>query len=152
MSLPSYLVGWLLAFFCFKDAAKAAGGVAVWWWIPTRSSLDGGRRRRGWIQNLEELGRVPGRCAFRRWLLTPRLQQKPVCDGLLRFVAALGFFSGGNVRRRRVRVLVAREGSRGLFVFFSLFRVLCVAWWKQLSMYPPCMFLYFFVYLYFILN
>ena len=61
MSLPSYLVGWLLAFFCFKDAAMAAGGVAVWRWIPTRSSLDGGRRRRGWIQNLEELGRAPGR-------------------------------------------------------------------------------------------
>ena len=44
VSLPSYLMGWLLAFFCFKDAATAAGGVAVWRWIPTRSSLDGGRR------------------------------------------------------------------------------------------------------------
>ena len=148
MSLPSYLVGWLLAFFCFKDAAKAAGGVAVWWWIPTRSSLDGGRRRRGWIQNLEELGRVPGRMCvspMASYTATPTkacVLWASLVHGGTRFL----------LRRRRVRVLVAREGSRGLFVFFSLFRVLCIAWWKQLSMYPPCMFLYFFVYLYFILN
>ena len=59
------LMGWLLAFFCFKGAAMAAGAAEVWRLDLARFPLGGGgRRRRGSIQESEVLGCVPGRRAF----------------------------------------------------------------------------------------
>jgi hypothetical protein len=44
-------MGWLLAFFCFKGAAMAAGAVDVWRLDLARFPFSGGgRRRRGSIQ------------------------------------------------------------------------------------------------------
>jgi len=77
---------------------------------------------------------------------------KPACDGAPPVLGALGFFSGGVGRRRRVRALLFWEGSRGAVVFFYFFRVLFVVWRKQPSMYPPRMVLYFYEFLYVILN
>ena len=50
VSLPFCLMGWVLAFFCFKDAEMATGAVDVWRLDPARFALGGGsHRRRGWI-------------------------------------------------------------------------------------------------------
>ena len=62
--------------------------------------------------------------------------------GLLQLTGALVFFDGGGDRRREARSLVVREGSRGVVVIFLFFRVFCVVWLGQLSLYPLRAYLY----------
>ena len=117
--LPLRLVGWLLAFFCFKGAEMVAGDVVVWRLDPARLSLDGGsRRRRGRMQELEKSGRGPSRWATADGLFYCDFDQSLSAMELLRFMVVLVFLSGGDVRRRRVRALTVREESRDLFVIF----------------------------------
>ena len=121
-------------------------------WSVARSGPISPRRRQSLMAWLEPgiggVGVCPWSMCVRRWHLLLRLQQRPACDG------APPVHRGARLllRRRRVRVLLVREGSRGAVVIFSLLRVLCVVWQLQLSFYPPCMFLYFYMYLYVILN
>ena len=56
--------GMRLPIFCFKVAEAAAGLMEVWRVDPARVSCGGGRRRRReWIQDRGDSGRVPGRRA-----------------------------------------------------------------------------------------
>ena len=97
MSLPFCLMGCLLAFFCFKGAEMAAGAVDGRWLDPARFPLGGGSRRwRGWNQGPEELGCVPGRCASADGICYCDSNKSQRAMGLLRFIGALGFFSGGD--------------------------------------------------------
>ena len=88
------------------------------------SLVDGGRQQRARIRELEELGRGPGRLANADGSFYCDFDQSLSAMELLRFMVVLVFLSGGDVRRRRVRALTVREGSRDLFVIFFLFRVL----------------------------
>ena len=68
--------------------------------------------------------------------------------GLLQLMGALDFFDDGGDRRRGARPLLVREGSRGVIVNSMFFRVLCVVWLGQLSLYPLRAYLYLYVRMY----
>ena len=108
---------------------------------------DGGRQRRAKIQELEALGRSPGRCATAEGFFYFDSNKSRCAMGLLQLTGALVFFDDGGDRRREARPLVVREGSRGVVVIFLFFRVLCVVWLGQLSLYPLRAYLYQYVFL-----
>jgi hypothetical protein len=120
-----------------------------------RSPLDGaGRRRRVWIQELDELGRGPGRWATADGSI-PSLGTGVYFDSfqshqameLFQLMVAHGVFAGGG-RWRRFRALMERFGSEDLNVISVFFRVLGVVWRGQLYPYPPCTSLCLYAYLY----
>ena len=115
--------------------------------LPRVSRGDGGRQRRAKIQELEALGRSPGRCATAEGFFYFDSNKSRCAMGLLQLTGALVFFDGGGDRRREARSLMVREGSRGVVVFFLFFRVLCVVWLGQLSLYPLHAYLYPYVFL-----
>ena len=125
--------GW--GIFC-KGTECAVGVVLVWWLALARSLLSGeGRRWRAQIQGLLRLGRGPG-----RWTIADGLfyfdSYKSLCAmGPLQLTVQVAFFSGGVGRRRGGRLRRIREGSRGFFVIFLLFRVLSKVWLYQLLPY-----------------
>ncbi|CAN6328670.1 unnamed protein product, partial [Urochloa humidicola] len=147
VSSRRWQVAMLLAFF-LMGAEQAVGGAVDGWLDLARPSLDGGgRRRRAQIWELEELGCVPGRRATADGFFNFDSNQSHSAMGLLQFMA-VGFFSGGDGRRRRGRFQVAPEGSRDFFVIFYLIRVLSEVWLLQLPLYPLRTFLYLYVYMY----
>jgi hypothetical protein len=146
---------WLLPLF-FTDA-KVVVGVANGGRLDlARSPLgDAGRRWRAWIQELEELGRGPGRWATgdgsipssRTGVYFDSSQSQPAVE-LLQLLVAHGVFFGGGGRRRRLRAWTEHSGSEDLIVISFFFRVLSVVWRRQLFSYPPCTSLYLYAYLY----
>ena len=110
---------------------------------------DGGRRLRAQIRGLEELGRIPDRCSTADGLLLYCDSIQRMCaKGLLQFMVWSVFFPGGDGRRRGVRFLGVREGSRDFCVISCLFRVLSEVRLIQLSLYPLHTFLYSYMYPY----
>ena len=69
-----------------KDAGCAVNG-------------DGGRQRRAKIQELEALGRSPGRCATAEGFFYFDSNKSRCAMGLLQLTGALVFFDGGGDRR-----------------------------------------------------
>ena len=136
----------VLAFF-FGKGAEHAVGVAVGGRLDLAySSLgDASRRRRAQIQGLEELGCDPGRLANADGFFCDS-DKSLWAMGLLQFVGTHVFFSGGDDRRRRSRLLAAREGSRGFIAIPLLFRVFCVVWLTRLLLYPIRTVLFSYVY------
>jgi hypothetical protein len=141
----------------FFTDAKVAVGVADGGRLDVaRSPLGGaGRRWCAWIQELEELGRGPGRWATadgsipssRTGVYFDSSQSQPAME-LLQLMVAHGVFFGGGGRRRRLRAWTERSGSEDLIVISFFFRVLSVVWRRQLFSYPPCASLYLYAYLY----
>ena len=130
-----------MAFFS-KDAELAMGLVVAWRLDLARLCLgDGGRRRRCQIQELEELGRGPGRWVTSVGFFFYDSDQSQGAMELLQFMVFISFSDGG-VRRRGGRRMAIRVGSWGFVVFSILFRVPRVVWLYQPTLYPLHAFLY----------
>ena len=137
----------VLAFFFDKGAEQAVGVANGGRLDPALSSLsDACHRRRALIQGLEELGRSPGQRANADGFFYCDTEKSLWAKGLLQFVGTHVFFSGGDDRLRRSRLLAAREGSRGFIAIPLLFRVFCVVWLTRLLLYPIRTVLYSYVY------
>ena len=97
LPLQLRLVGWLLAFFCFKGAEQDVGLVEVRRVDQARASLGGGvRRRQAVVQERRSSGRVPGRWAFGDAFISS-MWMSVHCD-YSQSLAALGFLT---IRARR---------------------------------------------------
>jgi hypothetical protein len=140
----------LLAFFC-KDVELSVGVVVAGRPDLVQSSLGGGGHWwRAQILELEKLGRGLG-----RWVIANGFIPFPMTGvyfdsfqsqramGLFQLMVVFGFFDGSG-RRRGGRSRMVREGSRGINVIFSLFRVVREDWLGLLSLYPirMCLYLY----------
>ena len=132
----------------FEDAGCAVG-------VADGSRLDldcvslggGGRQRRAKIQELEVLGCDPGQYATAEGFFYFNSNKSRCAMGLLHLMGALDFFDGCGDRRREARPQV-RDGSKGVDVNFLFFKVLCVVWLGQLSLYSLRAYLYSYVHLY----
>jgi hypothetical protein len=125
----------LLAFlFAWMDAELSMGVVVVGWSDLAQSSLDGGGRWwRAKIWELEKLGHGPG-----RWVIADGFIPFPMTGvyfdsfqsqhAIFQLMVAFNFFFDGSGRRWGGRPRMVREGSRGIDVFFFLFRVLREDW------------------------
>jgi hypothetical protein len=139
----------LLAYsFSGRSLLRVLWMVAGWIW------LDPPPPRRLWsstasrIQELEILGRVPGRCATADGFFYCDFFQSLCAIGSFQLDVQFVFFFGGGRRRRGGRAPVVLEGSRVFDVLCSLFKVLSGSWSGQQFMYPVrmCLYLYGFVY------
>jgi hypothetical protein len=74
--------------------------------------------------------------------------QSQCAMGLFQLEVVSVLFDSGGDRRRRGWAASGCRGLRDLFVIFPFFRVLCVVWLGQLSLYPFQTFLYSYMYLY----
>ena len=131
-----------LAFCSSVDSRLVEGLVEDGWPDLVRFFLgDGGRRRRCQIQELEELGRGPGRWVTSVGFFFYDSDQSQGAMELLQFMVFISFSDGG-VRRRGGRRMAIRVGSWGFVVFSILFRVPRVVWLYQPTLYPLHAFLY----------
>ena len=138
----------ILSFF-FKDAGCAAGVADGGRLDLARSSLGGGGCQwRAQIQELEGLGRGPGRWATADGFFNFDSYQSLCAMGFLQLTVRLVFFFDGDGRRRGGRLWLLHEGSRGIGVNFLVVRVFCEVWLAQLPLYPLRMYSYNLVYVF----
>ncbi|CAO2145787.1 unnamed protein product [Urochloa humidicola] len=102
----------------------------------------GGRHRRGQFQELESLGRGPGRWATADGFIYFDSNQSLSAMGLVQLAGRLIFLLNGDGRRWEGRPWEIREGSKDFVVIFIFFRVLCDVWLEQLYPYPSSTDLY----------
>jgi hypothetical protein len=138
----------LLLAFLIKGAVLVAGDVVDGRLDVDRFLLgDSGRRWRIQFQELEELGRGPGRRASADGHIYIDSNKSLCAMGLLQFMVVFILFGDGGGRRRRDASRVVRE-VRGIVVIFLSARALFDVWLANLYPYPLCTCLYLYASMY----
>lgn len=138
-----FSTGMRLPIFCFKVAEAAAGLLDVWRVDPARVSCGGGRRRRrGWIQDRGDSGRVPGRWATSDgFIFCGSLQSLRAMESSS--VLGRAAASSGDFRWRVSSEAPASIGGRDLLVIFLFLKALCASWvglWSSVSLFDILVF------------
>jgi hypothetical protein len=146
----------LLLVLFLKGAVQLLGDVDGGWLDLPRFPLGGAVRRwGGLIQELDGVGRGPGRWATAvGFILSSDMgiyfnsSKSQWAMGLLQLKVMPDVFFVGGGQRRRLRASSACKGSGDWVAIFIFFWVLGVVWLLQLHLYPSNTSLYLYTYLY----